>query len=250
MCPRRFPNTPRLGKGDGGHVGAKYFAGADVELFLDAGAELGEGPVWDDRCQVLWWVDIAGGRVHRCSPAGRDRVVMDVDVAVGSVALTESDDTVVVAAGRDLVLLHPTGNTSHLITVGDVVDRGVLNDCSCDPAGNLWVGVSTEEEIEPIGCLRAVTPALEVTTVLGGLIIPNGIDWSPDGRWMYFADSPDAARRCLPSSRCAARITHDARSGRTRPGRPGRTHGRQRGRGLGGILGRMARPALPTRRHP
>jgi sugar lactone lactonase YvrE len=171
-------------------MGAKFFAGADVELCLDAGAELGEGPVWDDRCQELWWVDIVGGRVHRCSPAGRDRVVLDVEAAVGSVALTESDDTVVVAAGRDLVLLHPTGDTSHLITVGDVVDGGVLNDCRCDPAGNLWVDVSTEGEIEPIGCLRTVTPALEVTTVLAGLTIPNGIDWSPDGRWMYFADSP------------------------------------------------------------
>ena len=164
--------------------------GPDVELFLDAGAELGEGPVWDDRGQELWWVDIAHGRVHRCSPTGHDRVMVEMNAAVGSIALTEDDGTVVVAAGRDLVLLRPAGDTSHLVTVGDVVDGGVLNDCGCDPAGNLWVGVSTEEETEPIGCLRVVTPALEVRTVLEGLTIPNGIDWSPDGRLMYFADSP------------------------------------------------------------
>jgi sugar lactone lactonase YvrE len=171
-------------------VSARVIARSDVELFLDAGAELGEGPVWDDRSQELWWVDITGGRVHRCSPAGHSRVVLDVNAAVGSVALAGGDGTVVVAVGRDLVLLYPTGETSHLVTVGDVVHGGVLNDSRCDLAGNLWVGVSTEAETEPIGCLRVVTPSLEVASILGGLTIPNGIDWSPDGRWMYFTDSP------------------------------------------------------------
>jgi len=65
-------------------------------------------------------------------------------------ALTEDNGTVVVAAGRDLVLLRPTGDTSHLVTVGDVVDGGILNDCRCDPAGDLWVGVTTEGETESI----------------------------------------------------------------------------------------------------
>jgi sugar lactone lactonase YvrE len=179
-------------------VSTRVVTGPDVELFLDAGAELGEGPVWDDRGQHLWWVDIAHGQVHRCSSTGDDRVMVEMNAAVGSIALTEDDGTVVVATGRDLVLLRPAGDTSHLVTVGDVVDTGVLNDSACDPAGNLWVGVSTEGETEPIGCLRIVTPALEVTTVLEGLTIPNGIDWSPDGRWMYFADSPTLRVEAFP----------------------------------------------------
>jgi sugar lactone lactonase YvrE len=193
-------------------VSARVISGSGVELFLDARAELGEGPVWDDRGQELWWVDVSAGRAHRCSPAGHDRVALQAREAVGSVALTEADGAVVVATGRDLVLLHPSGDTSHLVTVGDVVRTGVLNDCKCDPAGNLWVDVSTEAEAEPIGCLRVVTPSFAVTTVLDGLTVPNGVDWSPDGRWMYFADSPTSCVDAFP--------VHDERPGPGRLGQP------------------------------
>src|SRR5215831_19849836 len=92
-------------------LNARIVSGEAVELFLAAGAELGEGPVWDDRRQELWWVDIARGRVHRCSPTGDDRVMAEMNVAVGSIALTEDDGAVVVAATRDLVLLRRTGDT-------------------------------------------------------------------------------------------------------------------------------------------
>jgi hypothetical protein len=67
-----------------------------------------------------------------------------------------------------------------------------------DPVGNLWVGASTEGETEPIGCLRIVTPALEVRTVLEGLTIPNGIDWSSDRRWLNFADSRSLRVEAFP----------------------------------------------------
>ena len=41
--------------------------GVEVHLVLDARAEIGEGPVWDDHSGELVWVDIAGGLVHRIS---------------------------------------------------------------------------------------------------------------------------------------------------------------------------------------
>ncbi len=36
---------------------------------LAAGAMLGEGPVWDERQQELFFVDIMSERVHRFRPA-------------------------------------------------------------------------------------------------------------------------------------------------------------------------------------
>lgn len=170
----------------------RVLRGQDVDVVLDARAALGEGPVWDEVRQELWWVDISGHQLHSWSPSSGDRVVLDAGTAIGSVALTPNGG-VVAAVDQDLALVTPDGGISVLVTVGDVVEGGVLNDCGCDPDGNLWVGVTTAEEAEPVGCLRVVTPGLEVTTVLDGLTIPNGIDWSPDERLVYFIDSP--ARR-------------------------------------------------------
>ena len=59
----------------------------ELELVLDAKAELGEGPIWDDRRQCLLFLDIMRGEIHEFDPeTGRDRVVQ-VGRPVGSLAL-------------------------------------------------------------------------------------------------------------------------------------------------------------------
>ena len=42
-----------------------------AELVADARATLGEGPVWDDREQCVWWVDILGESIHRTTSGDR-----------------------------------------------------------------------------------------------------------------------------------------------------------------------------------
>ena len=41
----------------------------EVEVVLDAHAAVGEGPVWDQRSNRLFWVDIMGHKVHVYDPA-------------------------------------------------------------------------------------------------------------------------------------------------------------------------------------
>ena len=46
----------------------------EVACVVDAGAELGEGPLWDPGEGVLWWLDIWGSCIHRYDPAtGRNQ---------------------------------------------------------------------------------------------------------------------------------------------------------------------------------
>ena len=67
------------------------------DLALDARAELGEGPIWDDRRQRLLFVDIMRGHVHEFDPAtGHDRVI-EIGRPAGAVALAESGAWIVAA---------------------------------------------------------------------------------------------------------------------------------------------------------
>ncbi|MDP6035516.1 MAG: SMP-30/gluconolactonase/LRE family protein, partial [Verrucomicrobiota bacterium] len=40
----------------------------EAELVIESNSPLGEGPIWDRKAQVLWWVDILEGLVHRHNP--------------------------------------------------------------------------------------------------------------------------------------------------------------------------------------
>jgi sugar lactone lactonase YvrE len=95
-----------------------------------------------------------------------------------------------VAAAGGLFQLGDDGRLRQLLALEESLPGGVPNDSCCDPAGNLWVGITTVGEVAGAGSLYRVTPDLTATTVLSGLTVPNGIDWSPDGRTAYFADSP------------------------------------------------------------
>jgi sugar lactone lactonase YvrE len=65
---------------------------------------------------------------------------------------------------------------------------GRANDGRCDPQGRLWVGT-----VDRSGARRAklfrVDASGDTVAVLSDRALSNGIDWSPDGRSCYHADS-------------------------------------------------------------
>ena len=70
----------------------------------------------------------------------------------------------------------------------------MLNDGKVDAVGTVWAGSTTPPCHPGAGSLLrldraggAVTASLE--PVVGGLTLANGLDWSPDGRLLYHADS-------------------------------------------------------------
>ncbi|HEX7496902.1 MAG TPA: SMP-30/gluconolactonase/LRE family protein [Candidatus Limnocylindrales bacterium] len=188
-----------------------------AELVLDAHAELAEGPLWDVERQVLWWVDITAGRVHRFDPATGADAVVEIGRPVGCVALCE-DGGLVVAAPEALLALNPETGVLEPIArfaPGPVPLR--CNDGTCDPQGRFWIdrlALDRAPGASSLVRLGAPGPVSEWTgfeTVLRGLTIPNGLDWSADGKRMYFVDSP---------TRVVSVFDFDATSGAIANGRP------------------------------
>jgi sugar lactone lactonase YvrE len=160
----------------------------DADLYLDAQAELAEGPVWDERASELVWVDILRGEIHRTTPSGRDSLV-EVGEHVGAVALTHGDGLVL--ATRSGFRRGSVTERSVLLSDAPVRDGADLrmNDGKCDPEGRFVAGTMSYSERPGAGALWAFD-GRDTWCLVPETTISNGMAWSASGEVMYFVDSP------------------------------------------------------------
>jgi sugar lactone lactonase YvrE len=150
-------------------------------------AQLGEGPVWDDRSGELLWVDISGRQIHRWSPITGASTSLATEGDVGAVVLC-SDGGMIVAVECELWRVSVAGDWTLLAAVEP--KPGVrFNDCRADPRGRLWAGTLHRDREHGQAALYRLEPGGELTLVLPERTISNGIGWSPDGNTMYYIDS-------------------------------------------------------------
>lgn len=162
----------------------------EADIALDVGAELGEGPLWDDRNEELVFVDILGKRVHRYRPAGGQHRSFDVGRVVGSVALR--DDGGLLLAAHDVFLLADREGR-HIERFGSFEGDGELvrfNDGKVDPSGRFLVGTMHWGASDALGALYALHGDGRAETLLEGVTISNGMDWAEGGALMYYVDTP------------------------------------------------------------
>jgi L-arabinonolactonase len=160
---------------------------------LPAGAQLGECPVWDPRDARLYWVDIDGGTIHRYDPATGEAERRSTPGRPGTLALTDTAGWLLVALeGRLGSLDWQSGEWRDWIQLEPEGQGNRLNDGRCDPAGRLWVGsmFTPTSARRTTGLLHRVEPDGTAVTVRSGIGVSNGLAFAPDGRTMYFADTP------------------------------------------------------------
>ncbi|WP_454020969.1 SMP-30/gluconolactonase/LRE family protein [Azospirillum sp. Marseille-Q6669] len=167
----------------------------DAHCVWEAGAQLGEGPVWSPSRNALFAVDIRGSRLLRYSPAdGRGR---DWPLEEAACWLVERADGAGFVAGlrsRRLVGLTLDGDRlsvgPEMLRLEEDTPGNRLNDAMADTAGRLWVGSMDDAEQEASGALYRVGPDGSVARVDEGYRVSNGPALAPDGRTLYHTDSP------------------------------------------------------------
>ncbi|AXK34267.1 SMP-30/gluconolactonase/LRE family protein [Streptomyces armeniacus] len=162
-------------------------SGQRPEVAVRAQAALGEGPTWDDRRQRLIWVDILSARVHTYDPADGRRTVLATEQHVGA-AKPRAGGGLVVNLRDGVGCYAPDGRFSWLHREAVPGRRG--NDAAVAPDGALWAGTMRYDERTDGGSLVRVAPDGSAVTVLDRVTVSNGTGWSPDGRLMYYADTP------------------------------------------------------------
>lgn len=170
-------------------------------LLLDTQSTLGEGPIWDPREHVLWWIDINEHLLHRYAPhdgqshGGPDGVERNETYDIG-----QRIGTVVPRVSGGLMLAVEHGFASYDPATQDLkiladpeahLPGNRFNDGKCDPAGRFWAGtLQSVEEDMTAGTLYCMYPDGHVEPRVPRVGISNGIVWTSDKKTMYFIDSP------------------------------------------------------------
>lgn len=164
-----------------------------IEVAVEANAALGECPLWSANEQVLYWLDIEGRSVHRYDPATGVDETKTIGPRPGSMVLTDEPGRFLMGAEHQLGWYEWSDNT--FTPISDLEEAGTgnrLNDGRTDRQGRYWVGSMFQRSAAGIrsGMLHRVDHDLSATTVRWDIGVSNGIAFSPDGKMMYFADSP------------------------------------------------------------
>lgn len=159
---------------------------AEVDVVIDLGSRLGEGPVWDHRTDRLAWVDILAGLVHLTDPETGVTTTIPVGTDVGAVAL-EGDSGYLLAIRQGFATL----DGAHMEVVNEVLDATGqrMNDGALDPRGRFVAGSITADR-SPTGSLYVRDVDGGVRTLFGGVTVSNGLAWSADGDRLFYVDSP------------------------------------------------------------
>ena len=159
-----------------------------LEHLLSVRNMLGEGPMWSEAEQALYWVDIISKFYQRLDPATGAYETFPVGVEIGVMA-ERAAGGLVMATKQGFAFwnsqekrLEPIGNPEE----GRPYMR--FNDGAVDCRGRFWAGSMGGDG--PNGTLYRLDPDGSIHSMITGVTTPNGIGWSPDNQTMYFTDSP------------------------------------------------------------
>ncbi len=164
-----------------------------VRCIWDAGAALGEGPVWVAREQALYWVDIKGGHIHRLDPETGEKRTWTP--AQQPCSLAPAAGGKFVGAFRNGFVEVAFEDGKLRVEAIDDPERGLpnnrFNDGKVDPQGRFWAGTMDDNELDPTGVLYRLDPDLSWSRQDDGYVVTNGPAFSPDGRTLYHTDTFD-----------------------------------------------------------
>jgi sugar lactone lactonase YvrE len=163
-----------------------------LECLVEARFGVGESPLWDGENNRLFWTDNTTDEVHCIDLKTRARRAWHFGDLVGSLGLTRSGRLLVAAGSRVILFDLRNGRRDLLAKIDFPPGVMKLNDGKVGPDGAFWVGSMAERapKREPVASLYRVTGDGKVEEeISGGILVSNGLAWSPDAKTMYHSDS-------------------------------------------------------------
>lgn len=185
-------------------------------LALAQAATLGEGLQWHPASGRWWWTDIESASLHAWTPGDGATLTVRLPERVGCFVHARSGRLLLAMAKRlawlTLPDLRATGTVSGEPETLVPLEPGLAtraNDGRCDRSGALVFGTLHEGHPQrPVGSLYQFSLARGLRRLpLDGVAIANSICFSPDGRRLYYTDTPTRRIRVCDYDSASARVS-------------------------------------------
>lgn len=165
-----------------------------INIVHNAKAQLGEGSLWDDREQILWWVDINRFLLHKHDPATGENSSFDVGSHIGTVGLRESGGLIIATAADGFAIFDPTtGKLEPLAHPEADIEITRYNDGKPGPNGSFYCGSMGYDAQQGVGSLYRLDADHTAKKIVPHITISNGMAWNGAEDTMYYIDTPNMA---------------------------------------------------------
>ena len=157
---------------------------------MATGYGLIEGPVWDPQ-KGLYFSDVTGGGIFLLDRSGKISTAVEKRRGVGGMALHAEGG--LVAGGREIAWIGTDGVPRTLLDSAHADGAVGFNDLTTDATGRIYVGslafkVFGGGPMQP-GNLYCIEVDGRVRRVSDGVLLTNGLGFSPDGKRLYHSDA-------------------------------------------------------------
>lgn len=178
-----------------------------MKLLDDAQAVLGEGPVWVEAEQCLYWVDINGQKLNRFQPEGGliqrwsffDNLAWVLPRKSGGFVAGSRRHIGFLSVGDNLIF-------EPFLEVEPNIKGNRLNDAKVDTDGSILFGTMDDKEVDPTGSFYRLTPKLDIEKLDTDYVIANGPAVDLATGKIYHTDS--ATRQIYSFERSRNELVH------------------------------------------
>jgi sugar lactone lactonase YvrE len=155
----------------------------------DTTSSLGEGPLWHESEDTIYWVDIEGRAIHRHWLMNRQTQTFLMPERIGCIA-RRSRGGLVAGLQTGFAAIDLTHDTvTPIVDPEAALPDNRFNDGKCDAQGRFWAGTMDTRMRSASGVLYRLDADGSAHAMDDGYGITNGPAWSPDGTVMYHNDS-------------------------------------------------------------
>jgi sugar lactone lactonase YvrE len=160
-----------------------------IEKVGDIICTLGEGPVWNQETESIFWVDILQGNIHQYCNTTKEYKSLNTGQMVGSICLHTSHQLIAALENGFATIDLENEIITHIADPENDLTENRFNDGKCDPAGRFWAGTMNKSGGHPTGNLYMLDRDFSVRKIKSGLHVSNGLAWSVDQNTFYLIDT-------------------------------------------------------------